>query len=743
MRVKLPFSILAAFLLIFSIATIFIAYTANSVISRVRTSRIEEASLAVGSHISTQIQYAGKNLALLASVPAVLKGIGISPASFPAARDRDARAALTAMLNRSKQTYEYYASLWLMNDAGETVAGDLPLNANSNTTMLSSEWLTQIMKKNSFLASSSLISGVTGDPLVLVSLKVVHNGLSGALAGALQLSKNARPFLRETSGDGRKAYVIGMDGSIVASVDGKTGAEGGFGSSDWFPKMRERVSGSIVTDIDGEQTTIGFYHIPQTHLYSIVIADAAYMRPYADIIRNAAIASAVVGALLAMGCVCLFLFPVIAGIIRLNLFARQINMGSETAAIDLARKDELGDLASNLNDMIITLTEKIKRSQAAHKAKSGFLARMSHEIRTPMNGIIGMTYLALKENPDDRQRKFLGRIDAAAKNLLDILNNILDFSKIEANELDMTIHSFRLSDVLQTAYSLFQPAAGEKHIALKFRAADDVPDILEGDARRLTQVISNICSNALKFTETGSISLNVSLRERGEDGNLLLFSIKDTGAGMTYAAQRTIFEAFSAPDAFTTRKYGGTGLGLAICRSLTRMMGGDMWVESEIGVGSTFFFTILARESKESDLEDAFVSGGKDDAENIPLPLHILLAEDDAMHQEIAAGVLRGIGATVKLARNGAEAVQLWEEGDFDIILMDIQMPEMDGLTAARTIRGSAKNSAKTVPIIAMTANALSGDREKSIDSGMNDHVTKPLDVPLLRRVLARWSTAV
>ncbi|MDL2210136.1 response regulator [Desulfovibrio sp. OttesenSCG-928-O18] len=735
LRAKLPLSILTVILITLSVSTVFIIRTARSVISYAKSSRIEDTALVVGNSISVQLQRVGKDMSLLAVLPSVLESVELSPQSAPVPQDAVPRAAISTVLNRARLTYGYYESLWLMNDAGDTLAGML-VNADSVVDLAERGWLDRIMEKNTFIVSDPVTSRVTGGMLVPVSLKIVYNGKAGALAGTLQLSKVARATLREASSPGVRPFIVDSDGRIVA---GPLNADEqvSFGGEPWFSGVLDRVAGSKNAMIDGENKTIGFYHIPQTALYAVVIADEAYMRSYIGTIQNAAVVAGLVSALLAVGCVCLFIFPVTGDIKRLSLFARQTTRGGQSADTGVNRADELGDLAESLSEMVVSLRDMVARSEAATQAKSEFLARMSHEIRTPMNGIIGMAYLALQEKPDPKQRKFLERIDMAAKNLLGIINDILDFSKIEANKMDIVNHSFRLSGVLWSVYDLIHVKAEEKGLTLEFSVADNVPDVLEGDSLRLGQVCINLCSNALKFTEKGSVTLKVALESKTEAGIRLLFTVRDTGIGMDAEALRSIFESFAQADGSTTRKYGGTGLGLSISRSLARMMGGDIWVESEPGKGSAFFFTVLMQQGSENAIAEEKAAAGQEGP--LPFPLRVLLAEDNEINQEIAVSVLEGMGATPTVAANGAEALQLWENGAFDLVLMDIQMPVMDGLAATRRIRERGDERSRLVPIIAMTANAMSGDREKSLEAGMNDHITKPLNVDELRSALVRW----
>jgi len=762
LRLRLPLSILTVILVILSIFIGFILYKANAVFSYVKSSRIEDEALTVGSGVSVQLQRAGKDMTLVAGLPNVLQSLEL-PAISPNG-DREAsltRISLTAMLNRVKTAYGYYDSLWLLNGEGEIVAGQTGHEiglANFSRQL----WFQKAMANNTLVFSDPISGGMAGDVLLPISLKLVYNGKMGCIAGTLQLSRIVRSMLHNSQRPGVHSYVLDTEGRVLASQDGKgqetadhTGQSGPVDAT-VAASFHKHVSGSLSAFIDGEEKTVGFYHIPQTDLYAVVIADADYMRSSFVQIRTAAILAGLVAAFVAAGCVCLFIFPITGDIRRLGLFARDIARGRQDTHTGVNRRDELGDLEHSLTEMVATLTEMVSRSEAATRAKSEFLARMSHEIRTPMNGIIGMTYLALRDNPDSEQRRFLRSIDGAAKNLLGIINDILDFSKIEANKLELALSTFRLSDLLWSVYELLHVKAREKNLTFKFNIDDTVPDILIGDPLRLSQILINICSNALKFTENGGVRIEVSLLEQtpnhasspdsvGSPGRVdsvqLEFIIADTGIGMDAESQKDIFGSFSQADGSITRRFGGTGLGLAICKALVRMMSGDIRVQSAPGEGSRFIFNVFMGIGTEKDIRENSpqVADGEEQA---PLPpMRLLLAEDNELNQEIALGVLETMGLTASVANNGKEAVQLWLDKEFDLILMDIQMPVMDGLTATREIRDSGKMGAKTVPIIAMTANAMRGDKEKSLEAGLNDHITKPLDMVKLRAKLLYWGT--
>ena len=761
LRIKLPLSILLVVIITLSFSTAYIVHTAQSVISGVRSSRIDDVCSAVSASISVQLQRAGKDMVMAAGLPAVLNGLdlpayrapesGAPRSSAHVSAAEASRAALSAMLHRMKTACGYYESFFLLNGQGEVLAGDLA-SAGMMSDVAAQQWFKDTIKKSTFTVYSPLLSAVTGEVLLPVSLKAVYNGKAGVLVGYLQLSKITRPILRDYAQPGLRAYVIDEEGGIVSSMQAKDMGSRRFGDSPWFSELRATVSGSLEAYFDGGRKTLGFYHIPQSKLFALVEADEEYMLSSLRAIRNAALGAGLLTALLSAGCLCLYIFPITRDINMLSRFARRITNGEQDATVAISRHDELGDLAESLGRMVSTLTDMLQRANAATKAKSEFLARMSHEIRTPMNGIIGMAYLAMHDKPDEVQLNYLRRIDGSAKTLLGVINDILDFSKIEANKMEISNKEMSLSLVLRPVYDMLLIKSQEKGLELNFSIDEDVPDLIISDSLRLSQICINIGSNALKFTEKGGVSLRVSraaaqmeeLRstplpdtsDLGEENILLLFSIKDTGIGISREASERIFEAFSQADGSTTRKYGGTGLGLTICQSLSRMMGGDIWVESETGKGSVFNFTIRV------GIGSGALQESEDEAAEEPMPpLHVLLAEDNEINQEIALGVLGEMGVTATVVSNGQEAVENWQKESFDLILMDIQMPVMDGLSAARDIRGQSAPRATQIPIIAMTANAMSGDREKSLEAGMNAHITKPLDAQELRRALIYWGT--
>jgi PAS domain S-box-containing protein len=387
----------------------------------------------------------------------------------------------------------------------------------------------------------------------------------------------------------------------------------------------------------------------------------------------------------------------------------------------------------------LQLKEAKDMAESANRAKSRFLATMSHEIRTPMNAVMGFTGLAMDAAESEQQKEYLQTVYSSAKHLLGLIDEILDLSKIEAGKVELENQPFALRDSLEQSIKSLALKAQEKKVALEYRVQDDVPDHLSGDLSRLRQVVHNLVANAVKFTDQGGISVTVRLRRREDEWACIEFEVADTGIGIESDKLESIFMPFSQADASTTRKYGGTGLGLAICRRLVKLMGGDIRVESRPGKGSRFVFsvrfdTMLPPAAKKS--APAVVTPPTDAS---AISLRILLAEDNPVNRKLASTVLKKNGHTVVVAENGREALERLEESGFDLILMDIEMPEMDGIQTTREIRRRENDGNVHIPIIALTAHAMKSDLERFLEQGMDGYITKPIDTPRFNRLIEEF----
>ncbi|HMV44560.1 MAG TPA: ATP-binding protein [Leptospiraceae bacterium] len=438
-------------------------------------------------------------------------------------------------------------------------------------------------------------------------------------------------------------------------------------------------------------------------------------------------------------------------IVAKNLSLNQFNESHIESLSSLKREDEVGELSrsfykmakdlrilfENLETKVIERTKELeesrKLSESANRAKSLFLANMSHEIRTPMNGIIGSLQLISTENFSKENLEYFESIRISAQNLLVIINDILDFSKIEANKIELEKISVNINQIIKDVISIVKFDADKKGLFINVEQDIDLPVELEGDPVRIRQIFLNLLSNSIKFTFKGGIKIKSKILEKNNDSYLIQFIVEDTGVGIDDNKKSILFNSFSQVDASTTRKFGGTGLGLAITKRLVEMMSGEIKVDSELGKGAKFIFTLKLDASKKNEVAEEVKSIKSD---QIRKDINVLIAEDNDLNQKIVSALLKRLSLKADIAKTGIEVLNKLKEKNYDVILMDIEMPEMDGIEATSKIKSD--QNYKDVYIVALTAHALTGEKERLLKVGFDEYLTKPIHLEDLRRLFSK-----
>ncbi len=549
------------------------------------------------------------------------------------------------------------------------------------------------------------------DIAIQVGNSITHNNLGKKFIDGI--IKNEKTLLATNSEGKEQHYIIAKS----ALINGHT-----------LTKNREH--NKLIFFINSENIHTSFQAITSNLKYIIILI-------------------AVLSSLLLLATIHYLLRP-LKGVTKI---AQAISNGDYNVRLNHKSRDEIGTVMNTIDNMLDKIQQNYKtikrekeNAEAAEKAKSEFLANMSHEIRTPMNGIIGMAELLNNAKLTNEEREYLDMLKISADNLLLIINDILDFSKIESGKLDFEYIDFNLNSTVKWVLETLAIDADKKGIEKSYKISPEVPNIILGDPGRLRQILINLVGNAIKFTKNGEVVVSVEVKSRTEEEVFLHFAVRDTGIGIPEDKKEQIFDTFSQADSSTARKYGGTGLGLSISLQLIGMMKGKIWVESEVGKGSTFHFTAMfgvAPESVKQEIPEEIVNSEYESTDDRSIyeerkKVHILLAEDNEINQKFAVHLLEREGYKVTTVNNGREAINAFENQPFDLVLMDIQMPEMGGFEATAAIRKKEKETGTHMPIIAMTAYAMSGYRGKCIEAGMDGYISKPLNKGEFYKILQK-----
>lgn len=777
---NLLFPIFVVIALTFCAAITLVVGAANRSIEQAGRLSLMGKAQTLSDATAASIRRGSEDTAVSAAIPLVLSSLDRTDShGYETAKEK--QHITNTLLGKISAISGIYESMFVSCSNGTTLASSLPeaLNKLNISTL---DWFHTTINTKMVTFSEPFLSSITGDVLTAVSRPVSYNGQHGTLTAAMRICSILHaPLERAEESHHIRAMVLSAKGLVAGAINHDIVAKVSYTDTPWFIAIGARQRGTIDAIVDGKEVIVGFARLPEGWT-AVVIAERADLMAASQTVTFIGVCTLALTLLLSTLCIYFVVRSVTKDIGVLATYAQAVSLGQPADPPVMGRKDELGMLGGHLAHMVESLRKSISAAEEANRLKGQFLANMSHEIRTPMNGIMGMCHLCLCTTLTTVQRDYISKAQTSAKNLLGILNDILDFSKIEAQCLTIEKHPFVLSTLLTEVEDVVRWQTRAAGLALHLRVGPRVPEHLIGDALRLRQVLLNLVGNAVKFTHEGGVSVDVDVvpmsftaghmsplrlvqgrlvqgsragqhaTDLADGAGLTLdhapsicleFSVRDTGIGMDQNGLDRLFRPFSQVDGSTTRRFGGTGLGLAISRHLVELMGGTIVVESTLGQGSNFRFTLPFTEPEAGQVQ---VSTQHQNSDVMLHPAHkgkrVLLVEDNEINQEIAREILMHAGLDVAVCENGQESVDILsaDGAAFDVVLMDIQMPVMDGLEATRRIR-ALPGKEKYPPIIAMTANALLEEREKSLQAGMVDHLTKPLDIRQVFIVLNRCFT--
>ncbi len=689
----------------------------------------------------------------------------------------DARSRIVNM----KNTY-YYVDIGIANPRGNILD-------HTNEEFIGDDISRQAFFQEAMLGKVSVSAPYRYKNMVVYAVaSPVYSLENNAIIGVVYNVSKLTDTMSERMHLGELGYIFVSDknGSVFIHKDSTKVLSKNLFETDWGRDILVQGSGALTFEESGRSKRVFFDVLPETKWIAGAVLDLGELSAPGDRVRREVTALSILILLVLTAIIYLFVKNIVDALLKAVRYAEQISQGVLDNDLDLRgteqgifyqikyawketlnslkgkkdpqlsskqaqnldqfkRDDELGVLYNALQVMVGSMRSMVKKADDASRMKSEFLANMSHEIRTPLNAVIGLAHLYLtNEDEVEKKRDYVQKIEVSGKSLLGIINNVLDTSKIEAGMFELENTHFSIHEVGEQIITIYHDVAANKGIELSFDVEKDLPQHYIGDRVRLGQVLNNLVGNAIKFTEKGSVSVHcfagADLAEKLEvpEGRVpVAIQVQDTGIGFSQEQGEHLFKPFAQADASITRRFGGTGLGLVISKQIIELMGGTLLVESVVGQGTTF--TIVLMLDPAEDKQTQLAQKVEDDiAQHISLKgKHILVVEDNMINQLIMEELLQRTEATISMADNGQIAVDMTQQETYDLILMDMQMPVMDGIQATKIIR--EQYTVDSLPIIAVTANAMKEDKEKGIAVGLNDYLTKPIDPQNLMIVLHHW----